>query len=96
MLGLSFSNLLHLSRRGLTSFERRFFKEFEEVFSVLVMTASSFFDKVIQSDGMPRMVVSPQLHVAVPDIEKLADLFMLLLPIFCLTRPGPLRLHSSR
>jgi hypothetical protein len=34
------------------------------------------------------MVVSPQLHVSMPHVEKLADLLVLLLPIFSLTSPG--------
>jgi lauroyl/myristoyl acyltransferase len=34
------------------------------------------------------MVVSPYLHVAMPYIEKLADLFVLLLPIDLLTSLG--------
>jgi hypothetical protein len=41
VLALSFSNLLHLSRRGLTSFERRFLEESEESLHVLVKSALS-------------------------------------------------------
>jgi hypothetical protein len=39
VLDLSFGNLLHLSRRGPTSFELRFLEEFEESLPVLVNTA---------------------------------------------------------
>jgi hypothetical protein len=34
------------------------------------------------------MGVSPHLHVSMPNVEKLADLLVLLLPIFPLTSPG--------
>jgi hypothetical protein len=37
---------------------------------------------------MPRMDVSPDLHVAMSHVEKLADLLVLLLPIDLLTSLG--------
>jgi hypothetical protein len=34
------------------------------------------------------MFISPNLHVSMPHVEKLADFFVLILPIFPLTSPG--------
>jgi hypothetical protein len=43
-LELTFGNLLHLSRRGLTSLEGRFLEEFEESLQVLVKIALVAFE----------------------------------------------------
>jgi hypothetical protein len=77
-LGLSFGNLSHLSRRGPTSFVRRFLEEFEESSPVLVKTALSFFDCFLSTNISTRMDVSPHLHISMPHVEKLADFLMLL------------------
>jgi hypothetical protein len=37
------------------------------------------------------MFITPELHVSVPHVEMLADVLMLLLPIFPLTSPGPIQ-----
>jgi hypothetical protein len=37
------------------------------------------------------MDASPHLHVSVTDVDKLADLLVLLLPIFLLTSPGTIQ-----
>jgi hypothetical protein len=86
VLGLSFGNLLHLSRRGLTSFERRFLEESEESLPILSKAALSTFEFLLQLSNAVRMIVSPHLHASMPHVEKFADLLvMLLLPIFPLT-----------
>jgi hypothetical protein len=80
-------NLFHLSRRGLTSFERRFFKKFKEPLPVLVKKALSYFECLLQINGLLRMGASSHLHVSMPHVEEFADLLVTLLPIFHLTSP---------
>jgi hypothetical protein len=84
----TFGNLLHLSRRGLTSFERRFLEEFEESFHVFGKTAFSSFELLLHCNKLTRVYVIPQLHVSMPHVEKLADLPVLLPPIYLLTSMG--------
>jgi hypothetical protein len=94
VLVLTFGILLHLARRGLTSFERRFLKEFEESLHVPGKTAFSSFECFLQSNKSVRMEVSPHLHVSMPYAEKLADFLVLRLPIFLLTSLGTI--HNTR
>jgi hypothetical protein len=82
---------LHLSRRGPTSFERRFLKEFEELLPVLAKNEFVSFEVFLHLHKSARMVVSPHLHVSIPHVEKLADFLMLLLPIFPLTSLGTIQ-----
>jgi hypothetical protein len=85
-LGLSFGNFFHALRCGLTSFERRFLKEFEESLHAIVKQLFVFFEMFLQPNLVARMGLSPHLHVSMPHVEKLADLFvLLLLPIDALT-----------
>jgi hypothetical protein len=86
-LDLSFGKLPHLSRRDPTSFERRFLKEFEESFHVLVHVNSdlSSFESFLQTKRFERMDIIPQLHASVSHVEKLTDLLVLLSPMFPLT-----------
>jgi hypothetical protein len=90
-LGLSFGNLLHLSRRGPTSFERRFLKDFEESLHVLGKTSFVTFEVFLHINKCARMCIRPHLHVSMPDVEKLADLLVLRLPIFLLTSLGTIQ-----
>jgi hypothetical protein len=53
VLGLTFGNLLHLSCRGPTSFERRFLKEFQESLPVLVMKVFFCFELFLQRELGP-------------------------------------------
>jgi hypothetical protein len=62
VLGLSFGNLPPLSRRGPTSFERRFLEEFEELFLVLAKTAFCSFEFFRPFNKSPRLSVSPNLE----------------------------------
>jgi hypothetical protein len=87
-LGHSFGNLLHLERRGTTSFECRFLEEFEESLIVLVKTAFFFFELFRQSNKCVHMFDSPYLHVSMPFVDELTELPALLLPIFPLTSLG--------
>jgi hypothetical protein len=86
-LGLSSSNLLHLSRRSLTSIERRFSEEFEESLIILVkpafITLKTFLVLFISLD----MIATLHLHSPVSHVEKQTDL-LVLFPIFLLTRLG--------
>jgi hypothetical protein len=91
VLVLTFGNLLHLSRRGLTSFECRFLKEFEESLLVPGKTAFSSFEAFLQSNKSVSMEVSPHLHGSIPHVEKLADFLVLRLPIFLLTSLGTIQ-----
>jgi hypothetical protein len=88
LLVVSFSNLPHLSRRGLTFVFRRFSEEFEESLPVLIKTALVSFEVFLQINKLTRMEVSSHLHVSMLHVEKLADLLMLLLPIYPLTSHG--------
>jgi hypothetical protein len=60
-LDLSFSKLPHLSHRDPTSFDRRFLKEFEESFHVLVHVNSEFssFESFLQTKRFERMDIIP-------------------------------------
>jgi hypothetical protein len=84
-LGLTFGNLLHLSRRGPTSVFRQILKEFEESLHVLVNNAFISFENFLRLSRSVRMHDIPHLHVSMPHVEKLAD-FLVMLPIFPLTR----------
>jgi hypothetical protein len=77
-------------RRGPTSFERRSLKEFEESFHVLVLVKTTLvsFELFLQINLPSGVGVIPDLPISMPHVEKLADLFVLLLPIFPLTGPG--------
>jgi hypothetical protein len=92
-LGLSFGNLFHLSRRGPTSFERRFLKEFEESSRILVTikTALSCFEQLLPQNRSACMGLIPHLHVSMPHVEKLADFLVLLPPIYRLTSLGTIQ-----
>jgi hypothetical protein len=61
LLGQSYGNLPHLSRRGPTSFEHRFLEEFEKSFSVFVKTAFSSFESIPRLDRSTHMGGSPHL-----------------------------------
>jgi hypothetical protein len=89
VLGLPFVNLPHLSRRGPTSFKRRFLEDFEESLPVLVKTMIFYLKPFLgRSSLSARMGVIPHLPISVPHVEKLADLpVLLLLPLFSLTSP---------
>jgi hypothetical protein len=88
-LGLSFGKFCHALRCGLTSFEHRFLKEFEESLHAIVKISFSFFECLLQSSLSTRMFLSPQLPVSMSHVEKLADFFvLLLLPIDPLTSLG--------
>jgi hypothetical protein len=91
VLAILSANLLHLPRRGPTSFERRFLEEFEKWLPVLVEPAFSYFEFVLQLNRSVRRVVSLQLHVSTPHVEMVADFLVLLLPIFLLTSPGAIQ-----
>jgi hypothetical protein len=91
VLGQTSGNISHLLRRGLTSFERRFLKEFEESLAALVKTASFSSRNFLEINLSARMGISPYLPASMPHIEKLADLSVLLLPIFPLTSPGTIQ-----
>jgi hypothetical protein len=82
LLGLSFSNLPHRYRRDPTSAFRRILKEFEESLHVLVKTEFSSFESFLRSIKFSLVVGAPQLHGSMPRVEKLADVLVLLLPIF--------------
>jgi hypothetical protein len=75
-----FGNLLHLSRRGPTSFECRFLEEFEESLPILAKTVFCSFECFLHINRSLLMVASPHLHVSMPHVEKLADLLVMLLP----------------
>jgi hypothetical protein len=47
---------------------------------------SAMFNKLFCKDD-----ISPRLHVSMPDVEKLADLIVLLRPIFHLTSLGTIQ-----
>jgi hypothetical protein len=66
-------------------------EEFEESLLVLVKTEFHTFESLIHLNMSGRMVVSPHLHVSMPHVEKLADLLVLLFPIFPLTSLGTIR-----
>ena len=91
VLVLSFGNLPHLSRCGPTSFERRFHKEFEESLPVLVKTAFYHFELFLQIIRSAHMNAIPHLHVSMPHVEMLADLLVLLPPIYLLTSLGTIQ-----
>jgi hypothetical protein len=93
VLDLSFGNFLHFSRCGLTSFERRFLEECEESFHVLIKISIFSFELFLVLNGLSLMDTIPYLHVSMSHVEKLADLLVLLLPIFPLTSPGTI--HSG-
>ena len=87
-LGLSFGKFLYLLRRGLTSFERRFPEEFEESFHIFAKNALDFLEFFLQLNRSPRVFIIPHLPVSMPHVEKLADWFVLLLPVYLLTNLG--------
>jgi hypothetical protein len=93
VLGMSFGNRPHLSRRGPTSFERRFLKELEESLIFLVKTAFFFFEEFFQIDRTVRMDGTPHLHVSMTHVEKLAYMLVavLLLPICPLASFGTIQ-----
>jgi hypothetical protein len=71
--GQSFGNLIHLSRRGQTSFERRFLEEFEESLPDFFKKAFSIFKVFFQFSRSTRTFRIPYLHISVPHVEKLAE-----------------------
>jgi hypothetical protein len=91
VLDLSLGNLFHLSRRGPTSFERRFLKEFEESLIFLVKSTFSLFECFLQNNRAAHMIIIPHLHVSMSHVEKLADFLVLLPPIFPLTSLGTIQ-----
>jgi hypothetical protein len=91
VLVVTLDNLYHLLRCGLTSFEYRFLKEFEESLRVLVKNAFFSFELFLQSKRSTRMEVIAHLHVSMPHVEKLAHFLVLLPPIFPLTVPGTIQ-----
>jgi hypothetical protein len=92
VFGMSSGDLLHLSRRCLTSFERRFSEEFEESPSALVKTTFYLFVYSLQFNTVLYMGWAPHLHGPLADVERHAD-FLVLFPIFLLTDSGTV--HGS-
>jgi hypothetical protein len=88
VLGLTFGNIFHLLRRGPTSFERRFLKEFEELLAVFAQISIVSFEVLIQTIDSPCVNDVPHLHVSMPHVEKLADFLVPRLPIYPLTSSG--------
>jgi hypothetical protein len=86
VLGLTFGNFPHLSRRGLTSFERRFLKEFKESFHVLGKNEFFSFAFFLVFNSLDLSWSSVRTCVclhAPPHVEKLADvLFFFPISIF--------------
>jgi hypothetical protein len=75
----------------LTSFERRFLKEFVEKFYVLVKTALYAFESIFKSNGFARMEDTSHLHASMPHVEMLANFLVLLLPICLLASLGTIQ-----
>jgi hypothetical protein len=72
-----------------TSFERRFLKEFEESFRVLAEFFA--FEVFARTNRLAHMLITPNLHVSMSHVEKLADLLVLLPPIFPLMNLGKIQ-----
>jgi hypothetical protein len=68
-------------------------EEFEESFSVLRLVKSVFvyFEFFLPINRLLRMVVIPHLPVSMPNVKKLAELLLLLLPIDPLTSSGTIQ-----
>jgi hypothetical protein len=60
----------------------------KEAFHILLKTAFSFFEYFLQISRSSHIFFTQHLHASVPHVEKLADLLVLLPPIFPVTRFG--------